>query len=252
MIESPIDLESYVQHVYSSLMNLKDEGVVVSRNAIMIGKSGAKHEVDVFYQFERAGLTHKVAIECKFTTRPVEKADVLEFHSKAKDIGNIQPVFVSKSGYQGGAIDYAKHYEIQLLKLDDLPTLNILLAKRIESVALPSESDLGEPFWVLMELDNGSLSGSFYAVPQTINGNKQVVPLFFCKSDAETMHSHLKDKSEFVVRGVPQHMLKFTIGMGKGNVMFSLMYYPPENGQWPGELITPEDLEARFYHGKRI
>ncbi len=252
MINSAIDLESYVQYVYSSLLNLKDEGVVVSRNAIMMGKS-TKHEVDIFYQFERAGLIHKVAIECKFLSRPVEKAEVMEFHSKAIDIGNIQAVFVSKSGYQRGAIDYAQHYGIQLLKLDDLPTLNILLGKRIESVALPNADSLGEPFWVVMEIKkNGNITGTFYAAPQKTKDNKQIVPLFFCKRDAECMHSHLKDKNDFVVRGVPQHMLRFTIGMGKGYIMFSLMYCPPENGLWAGELISPEEVETRFYHRKGV
>jgi len=40
--------ESYVQFVYSTLLNLKDEGVVVSSNAMLKGRSGAKHEIDVF------------------------------------------------------------------------------------------------------------------------------------------------------------------------------------------------------------
>lgn len=252
MIDTSIDLESYVQHVYSSLLNLKDEGVVVSRNATMVGKSGAKHQVDIFYQFERASLTHKVAIECKFTGRPVEKADVMEFHSKSKDIGNIQSVIVSRSGFQSGAVEYAKHYDIELLKLSDLPTLNLLLAKRIQSVALPTQNDLGEPFWVLMETRNGEITGTFYAAPQKTADNKKVVPLFFSRNDAEHMHSYLIDKEHFIVRGVPQHMLKFTAGVGERHIMFTLMYCPPENGQWAGELISPEDVINRFYHGKRI
>lgn len=250
MIHTPIDLESYVQYIYSTLLNLKDEGVVVSRNAVMFGKSRAKHEIDVFYQFERAGLVHRVAIECKFLARAVEKAEVLEFHSKTEDIGNIQPVIVSRSGYQRGAIEYAQHYGIQLLKLDDLPTLNILLAKRIESVALPHASVLGEPFWVLMEIKNGNITGTFYAGAKNTADNKQIVPLFFSKSDAENFHSFLKDKNDFAMRGVPQHMLKFMIGMGRGHIMFSLMYYPPEDGLWAGTLISPEELETRFYHKK--
>lgn len=49
LIGSPKRLESYVQFVYSSLLNMKDQGVVVSSNAIIKGRSGAKHEIDVYY-----------------------------------------------------------------------------------------------------------------------------------------------------------------------------------------------------------
>ncbi len=66
-------LESYVQYVYQSLLNMRNEGVVVSKNAKLRGKSGAMHEIDVFYEFVRAGIRHRVAVECKDLSRPVEK-----------------------------------------------------------------------------------------------------------------------------------------------------------------------------------
>ncbi|MGE4668613.1 restriction endonuclease [Yersinia enterocolitica] len=112
MIETPTDLESYMQYVYSCLLNLQNEGVVVSRRAILKGKS-TNHEIDVFYQFERAGVIHKVAIECKYLSRPVEKKDVMVFRGRLEDIGNIQGIMVSKLGYQKGAYEYAKHYDIK-------------------------------------------------------------------------------------------------------------------------------------------
>lgn len=249
MINTPSDLESYVQYVYSTLLNLKDDGVVVSRRAIMFGRSGVQHEIDVFYQFTRAGVTHKVAFECKFTSRPTEKADVMEFHSKIVDIGNVQAVFVSKAGYQRGAIEYAKHYDIKLLKLDDLPTLNVLLANRITAIALPSADCIGEPFWVLMEVAKGELTGTYYAMPGKPNGKSKVIPLFFSKKDARELLQSLGNKDQFVVRGVPQHMLRFMIGIGKQHIMFCLMYCPAENGVWTGVLISPEALEDRYYNG---
>lgn len=252
MINTSLDLESYVQYVYTTLLNLRDEGVIVSRNAIVVGRSGVRHEIDVFYQFVRAGITHKVAFECKFTSRPTEKADLLEFHSKITDIGNLQAICVSKAGYQRGAIDYAKHYGIQLLTLGELPTIGFLMAKRIESVALPSEHALGEPFWVLMEFMDGALSGTYYAIPQGVHSNHKAIPLFFSKKDAADLLCALKDKERYVIRGVPQHMLRFlirTARIGESNTMFSLMYWPQENGLWKGAPISPADLEARYYYG---
>ncbi|HGO5291226.1 TPA: restriction endonuclease [Photobacterium damselae subsp. damselae] len=250
LINKPKDLESYVQYVYSSLLNLRDEGVVVSSNVILVGKSGAKHEVDVYYQFERSGVVHKVAFECKFKSRRVQKSDVIDFHGKLQDIGNIQGIFVSKSGYQQGAKDYAKHYDIQLLTLDDLPTLNILVAKRIESVALPDESYIGEPFWCLMEISNDGLTGSYYSRSNGIVFKKSLIPLFISKVDACEYLEALPDKKDYVVRGLPQHSLKFLFeaaNLGKGKINFALMLHGSgPDGLWPGISYQLDELKSRF------
>lgn len=250
LINKPKDLESYVQYVYSSLLNLRDEGVVVSSNVILIGKSGAKHEVDVYYQFEKSRVLHKVAFECKFKSRRVQKSDVIDFHGKLQDIGNIQGIFVSKSGYQQGAKDYANHYGIQLLTLDDLPTLNILVGKRIESVALPDESYIGEPFWCLMGFSKDRLTGSYYSRPNGFLFKKHLIPLFISKLDAYEYLKTLPDKDDFVVRGLPQHSLNFlfeTANLMKGKVSFVLMLLGANSeGLWPGITYSVEELKSRF------
>ncbi len=250
MIRTPKDLESYVQYVYSSLLNLKNEGVVVSLNAVLTGKSGARHEIDVFYQFENTGITHKVAFECKYLKRKVEKADVVDFHGKVQDIGNIQGVFISKNGYQSGAITYGNHYDITLLKIEDLPTLNILLAKRIKSVALPDESYIGEPFWTLMEINDKVLTGNYWIHKEKRFFGKKIIPLFISKLDAKVALSKIPDKDEYVVRGIPQHTLHFLIEMvqmSKGKVLFSLQVIgEDENGLWACSIVTAEELKARF------
>ena len=64
-IEKGNDLESYVQYVYSVLLNLKGENIIVSKKADMQDVFGVTHNIDVFYQFEKANIQHKVAFECK-------------------------------------------------------------------------------------------------------------------------------------------------------------------------------------------
>jgi len=92
--------ESYVQFVFSSLLNMKDEGVVVGRNVQLVDKFGLTHRVDIFYQFERAGITHKVAIECKNHGRPVENGEVAEFYGKLCNAGALRLAMVARNGYQ--------------------------------------------------------------------------------------------------------------------------------------------------------
>lgn len=250
MITKPKDLESYVQYIYSTLLNLRDEGVVVSSNTVLVGRSGAKHEIDVFYQFEKSGVVHKVAFECKFKTRRVEKSEVVDFHGKIQDIGNIQGIFVSKNGYQSGAVDYANHYGIKLLSIEDLPAINILLAKRIESVALPDETYVGEPFWVLMEVVEQRLTGSYWSKKEGGLFKKNIIPLFISKLDANNFLADIPDRTDFVVRGLPQHSLRFllrTTEIARGKVNFSLMLSGKgPDGAWPGELTTPAQVGFRF------
>lgn len=254
IITTPKNLESYVQFVYSSLLNLKDQGVVVSSNAIIKGKSNAKHEIDVYYQFENSGVIHKVAFECKFKGRKVEKSEVIDFHGKLQDIGNIQGIFVSKEGYQSGAIEYAKHYDIKLLKIDDLPSLNVIVANRLKSVALPDESYIGEPFWALMGYQDGNVQGDYFSIKEGIRGS--IIPLFISKKDAMSFLQNIRDKDKFVVRGLPQHSLNFFLKstiIVKGRVKISVMLFGMNNvGQWPGTIMTPEEVGVRFLNSNYL
>jgi len=250
MTRNPKELESYVQYVYSTLLNLKDEGVIVSKNATLVGKNGIRHEIDVFYQFEKSGITHKVAFECKYLKRKVEKSDVMVFHKKLEEIGNIQGIFVSKEGYQKGAIEYGNYHGIKLLKIDELPTLNILLSKRIESVALPDESFIGEPFWTIMEIKDGKLTGSYWSQSDKTSSSNLHIPLFISKRDGEEFLKDYIKRDDYVVRGLPQHSLKFFLGTAKlsrGRVKLTLMLCnADENSPWAGLTCDPEEVEARF------
>ncbi|OTA18058.1 hypothetical protein Xvie_00744 [Xenorhabdus vietnamensis] len=248
IIKTPKSLESYVQFVYSSLLNLKDQGVIVSSNTIIKGRSNAKHEIDVYYQFENSGVIHKVAFECKFKGRKVEKSEVIDFHGKLQDIGNIQGIFVSKEGYQSGAIEYASHYNIKLLTIDDLPSLNVIVANRLKSVALPDESYVGEPFWALMGYSDGKLQGDYWSIREGFKNT--IIPLFISKNDAMSFLQSIRDKEKFVVRGLPQHSLNFFLKstiIAKGCVKISVMLFGMDNeGKWPGTILTPEEVGARF------
>lgn len=96
------ELENYVQFVYQKLLDFMDEGAMVSSNVSVIGKSGVKHEFDVYYEFQHLNMRHRIAIECKDWNTPVSKGEVGEFLSKLNDLNNISGMMVAKSGYQEG------------------------------------------------------------------------------------------------------------------------------------------------------
>ncbi|MDY4324207.1 restriction endonuclease [Pectobacterium sp. CHL-2024] len=245
MIETPTDLESYMQYVYSCLLNLQNEGVVVSRRAVLKGKS-TNHEIDVFYQFERAGVIHKVAIECKYLSRPVEKKDVMAFRGRLEDIGNIQGIMVSKLGYQKGAYEYAKYYDIELKTIDNIPTLNIITAEQAKAGGLPSKQNIGQPFWILMEKYLGNVDAVYYGIKDDYDG-KATIPLFLSKRDAIKFLNTKKLQKKFAIRGLTQRNLEVLIGFCRiRDWKFYLMPSPHGLENIGGVIITPDALKDNY------
>ncbi|WKV49537.1 restriction endonuclease [Dickeya fangzhongdai] len=245
MIETWQDLESYTHYVYSTLLNPRDNGVKVSRDVILKGLKG-EYQIDVFYQFENAGVTHRVAIECKYHKRPLDRDTIMPFCNKITDIGNIIGVIVSNSGYQSGAKEYAEKHGITLLTTEDLPKFNVLVADYLMESALPQKDWVGEPFWILMEREEHNVNGSYYKLPHKHNG-RDVIPLFFSKRDAIDFLNKMECKDTFAVRGVPQHYLKRLIAFGEVFKFLFFQMLPAKTEEqvlcW---LINPEELK-RIY-----
>lgn len=199
-------LESYVQFVYQKLLEFTDsEGTLVSTNVSILGKTGAKHEFDVYYEFEHLNIKHRIAIECKDWSKPLTIGEIRDFGAKLDDLNNISGVIVSKSGYQAGAKQYAQGKGIQLMEERDLPTFTDIVAGVIKKAFLPDKSVEGRPFWTLMEVQNGEITGTYCALP---NMKKLTIPLFYSKVIAEKWRQKLPDAYCFVVRGISQYQLK--------------------------------------------
>lgn len=252
-------LESYVQFVFSSLLNMKDEGVLVGRDAQLVDKFGLVHRVDIFYQFERAGITHKVVIECKDTARPVEIGEVAEFYGKLCNAGALRLVMISRSGYQRLAINYAEKHDILLLTVDDLPQLHTLVAQRLKSVALPDATAVGEPFWTIMEVDeHGELTGSYFCSESASVGKS--ILLFYSRVHAEQGMSQLRlDTRTWAVRGLPRHVFRAFVLMldlfaDRSETRAAILFKPPGLGAGENFLCVPADCDVLMieYYGGDI
>ncbi|CAJ7143584.1 Uncharacterised protein [Burkholderia pseudomallei] len=243
------DFESYMQYVYSTLLNLRGENIQVSRGTTFRLPSGESYEIDVYYEFYKAGVRHRVAIECKDWSRPIDQGKILEFHQKIKNIGNdIVGVIASKSGYQAGVEKIAARHNILLLTGNDIPTLPQLVGHKIISAALHEPDLPGEPFWVIAERDNESgkySTGSYYA--HMANSTK-LIPLFISKKYAELFLNRLHDREIWEVYGMPQYKLKTFIALVKPDkVKLGIVSPPPEpNGYICAIGITAGDLERDF------
>lgn len=264
------DFEEYVRQIYSILLNMKDEGILVTRNATLRGNNGHKCKIDVYYEFWRAGIRHRVIIECKDWGSPVDQDKIHALESKVRHNPGVIGVIISRSGYQSGAKDFAEQQGILALTLDNLPTLNTLIAERLTTVALPDETTIGEPFWTIMEVRNGKNTGSYFLIQPHSLARKPFIPLFFSKYHAELFLKQAEqltnlDTSMWAVRGLPHYSLRqFVIRLesfeirrelfGMESSAALLMFLPPDAKQADHFAMIPITREqlATEYYGEQV
>lgn len=74
-------------------------------------------QIDVYWEYLRKEVVHRVAIECKNYSKPVPKEKVCAFQGVLSDLDGVEGVMVSKKGFQKGAKQYAAEYGISLKEL---------------------------------------------------------------------------------------------------------------------------------------
>ena len=113
-----IAYEKFTQEVYQEIVNTDVvKTTVVQHNVKLKGLSGCDHQIDVYWEYEIAGIKHKVAIECKNYDKLVPIGKVRDFYGVLSDLNNVVGVMVTKVGYQSGAKTYAKEKGIRLQEL---------------------------------------------------------------------------------------------------------------------------------------
>lgn len=94
------------------------KNITVRRNVHLGGKT-TTHQIDVYWEYELAGIVHRVVVQAKDWGRVVDQGELLKFKSVLDDIpGQPRGIFVTRSGYQRGAKHYAKNHGIELYELD--------------------------------------------------------------------------------------------------------------------------------------
>lgn len=122
MAKSGTSFELLTKAIYEEILSTDGyETVTVEHDVKIPGRSGQLHQIDIYWEFKIAGVTHRVAVECKEYSNTVSIGKVRDFYGALEDIGNIHGIFVTTQGYQSGAITYAEHKNISL-KIVSEPT----------------------------------------------------------------------------------------------------------------------------------
>jgi hypothetical protein len=137
MAKQGTEFELFVKKVYEEILIFDGYDTVrVEHDVNVLGKSGQSHQIDVYWEFSLAGITHRVAIECKELKRTVSVGKVRDFYAALEDIGNIHGVFVTTRGYQSGAITYAEHKDISLKVIQEPTQEDIDAHQGIKTISI--------------------------------------------------------------------------------------------------------------------
>jgi len=109
------DFEKFVAELYSD----SDE-VLVQHNVTELGKSTAKRQIDVLVTQKTKLHTIKTVIECKLWKKPVDRQVIDVLSVTVEDINANKGAIFTTKGYEQGAIEYAKHKNIDIFIVRDI------------------------------------------------------------------------------------------------------------------------------------
>ena len=110
--------ESLTEAVFSELLKQDSvENIKIEKNKILTGKS-TTHEIDVYWQFRVGDIVYETIIQAKDWNSKVPQGEILKLKAILEDLPS-QPrvIFVTKTGFQAGAMKVAKANGILLYEL---------------------------------------------------------------------------------------------------------------------------------------
>lgn len=113
--------ESITKYIYETLgqgFGIKIEGY--GSNCKVVGKSGVQHQIDVLTSSSDEKRKYRTAIECKYWKKKVNKDIVMKLSKVIEDAGIDKGIIVSKSGFTKDTIDFARHYNIDIVELREV------------------------------------------------------------------------------------------------------------------------------------
>ncbi|MGF1939063.1 MAG: restriction endonuclease [Nostoc sp. ChiQUE02] len=102
------EYELFVQDIQQILLKAQAlETIRVDHNIKLKGVSGQEHQIDVYWEYRIAGVTHRVALECKLHKTKVDLGVVRDFWGVLDDIPGLRGVIISPVDFTSGAKTYA-------------------------------------------------------------------------------------------------------------------------------------------------
>lgn len=241
--------EAYISFIYKQLLLLERDHSKVQRKVIL-EKENAKYEIDIYYEFTKAKIKHRVAIECKNRNRPVERKEVACFESYINHLRNITGVMVAKNGFTTGAEEYAKSMGIKLLTPAQLPNFINVIGLNLKSAYLTNENDLAEPFYTILWVnEQGEWTGDYFI--EDFGSLNKVMPLFISKKHGQEYIATRQDK-DIALRPLRREHINFIVDLslsklgGLDDLNFSLIFFPLSSLNDYCPTLKAADLKTEY------
>jgi hypothetical protein len=118
-----VPYEKLVQGIFQAIHDQEEVATItVEQNKTLQGKIST-HQIDVYWKFQRGGIEHEVIVQAKDWRSAVKQGNLFHFKCVLDDLPS-QPrgIFVTRTGYQQGAKEFAVAQGIILYELDEPPT----------------------------------------------------------------------------------------------------------------------------------
>jgi hypothetical protein len=117
-----LSYELLVQGIFQAINDQEEvANLIVERDRTLQGKT-TPHQIDVYWKFEKAGITYENIVQAKDLQSPVKLGQLIEFKGVLDDLpGQPKGIFITRSGYQKSAKTVAIKNGIILYELDELP-----------------------------------------------------------------------------------------------------------------------------------
>lgn len=116
---SPIEFEKRCKAIlegYAEEEGLKEFSIIHNKH---LSAHDGNYQIDIYAEFTALGVRFKVLCECKRYKNKVKRDIVSSLHGKMASLGTHKGIILSTSGFQSGAIEYAKKHGIALIQVDD-------------------------------------------------------------------------------------------------------------------------------------
>lgn len=122
---SPTEFEKYCFNIlkcYAEKENLKEFSIIHNKK---IESRDGIYQIDIYAEFTALNVKFRVITECKRYTNSIGREKIVVLADKVKSIGAQKGILISTSGFQSGAIKYAKEHGITLLQIFDKDVIHI-------------------------------------------------------------------------------------------------------------------------------
>lgn len=167
----------------------------------VMGKN-IEHEIDIYFEFIQMNNLERTVIKT-IDGEIVKAEDVWQFNNLLTDLGYFpKGVLYYNYKIEEDALNVAKNKNIQVIYFDIIGETRKNVIQSISKV-LPDENVIGDPFWILMQIDDRTKNntGTYFVVENSL-------PLFTSKKLADVL---CKQQKGYAVFGVSQQHLSFLL-----------------------------------------